>query len=147
TGESDRDQVFQEDDEKIFNVQRSDRFSSDFVTGKRADYPADTAQNHAAKNELMTCRTNAGAAKTAHEDAGRQRDRRCSLSRKGWRSTNNSNRARSEKITTAMIDPMKASGELLSFNQPRCAAHATTAGGVKARNPAAKPRPKATAKM
>src|SRR5438477_246617 len=37
----------------------------------------------------------------------------------GCRSTNNSNKARIEKITTVIIDPMKASGELLRFNQPR----------------------------
>jgi len=65
----------------------------------------------------------------------------------GCRSRNNSNTASSEKITTAIVDPMKASGELLRFNQPRCAAHATTAGGVKERNPAVKPIPKANAKM
>jgi hypothetical protein len=60
---------------------------------------------------------------------------------------NNSRRARSEKITVVIIDPIKASGELLRFNQPRWAAHATTAGGVNERKPAAKPRPKANAKM
>src|SRR4029453_12990195 len=64
----------------------------------------------------------------------------------GCRSRNNSNRARIEKITAVIIDPIKASGELLRFNQPRCAAHATTAGGVNARKPAAKPRPRANAK-
>ena len=47
---------------------------------------------------------------------------------------------------TAMIDPMKAIGELLRFNQPRCAAHATTAGGVNERNPAPKPMPRVNAR-
>jgi hypothetical protein len=37
----------------------------------------------------------------------------------GCRSRNNSNRARIEKITAVIIDPIKASGELLRFNQPR----------------------------
>jgi hypothetical protein len=55
--------------------------------------------------------------------------------------------ARSEKIITAIVDPMNANGELLRCSQPKSAAHAATAGGVSARNPAAKPMPKANAKM
>ena len=65
----------------------------------------------------------------------------------GRRSAINSKTARSEKITTVIVDPMKANGEPLRFIQPRCAAHATTAGGVNARKPAAKPMAKANAKM
>jgi hypothetical protein len=42
---------------------------------------------------------------------------------------------------------MKANGEPLRFIQPRCAAHATTAGGVNARKPAANPMAKANAMM
>jgi hypothetical protein len=37
----------------------------------------------------------------------------------GCRSRNNSTRARIEKITAVIIDPIKASEELLRFNQPR----------------------------
>jgi hypothetical protein len=65
----------------------------------------------------------------------------------GCRSRNNSNRASIENIAAATIDPIKASGELLRFNQPKCAAHATTASGVNERKPAAKPRPRANAKI
>src|SRR5579864_977902 len=61
----------------------------------------------------------------------------------GSRSPINSSTARIEKITTAIVDPMKANGELLRFIQPRCAAHATNAGGVNARKPVVKPMAKA----
>jgi hypothetical protein len=42
---------------------------------------------------------------------------------------------------------MKANGEPERFIQPRCAAHATTAGGVSARKPAAKPMATANARI
>src|SRR6476620_2512370 len=64
----------------------------------------------------------------------------------GWRSANNSSRARSEKITTVIDAPMKESGEYVRFNQPKWAAQATTGGGVSERNPAVKPIPNANAK-
>src|SRR5438034_5235038 len=63
----------------------------------------------------------------------------------GRKSPINSNTARSEKVTTVIVDAMKANGEPLRLIQPRCAAHATT-GGVNARKPAAKPMAKANAK-
>src|ERR1700691_1605714 len=37
------------------------------------------------------------------------------------------------------MDPMNDKGEPCRLIQPRCAAHATTAGAVKDRNPATKP--------
>ena len=54
--------------------------------------------------------------------------------------------ARSERTTTAVVDPTKASGDPCKLSQPRCAAHATTAGGAKVRNPAAIPIPNAKAR-
>jgi hypothetical protein len=56
----------------------------------------------------------------------------------------NSTTARTVKMTTVHFDPMKASGELWRLIQPRRAAHATTAGAVRDRNPATKPIPNAS---
>src|SRR5207253_10277094 len=47
TGESDRDQVFEQSDENVFDMQRGDQTAPDFVTGKRYDYDADSPQNRA----------------------------------------------------------------------------------------------------
>ena len=47
TGESDRDQVFEQSDENVFDMQRGDQARSDFQTSKRSDYAADSAQNRA----------------------------------------------------------------------------------------------------
>src|SRR6266404_6951716 len=47
--------------------------------------------------------------------------------------------ARRVKMTTAAVDPMKASGVPSRCSQPRCAAHATAAGAVSARKPAMTP--------
>jgi hypothetical protein len=44
-------------------------------------------------------------------------------------------------MTTVHFDPMKASGELCRLIQPKLAAHATTAGAVRDRNPATSPIP------
>jgi hypothetical protein len=44
-------------------------------------------------------------------------------------------------IPTAHTDPMNANGDPDKLIQPRCAAHATTAGAVMARSPASKPMP------
>src|ERR1700733_2523198 len=43
------------------------------------------------------------------------------------------------KIATAPVDLMKETDVLLRFSQPRCAAHATAAGGVRERKPVATP--------
>ena len=47
TGESDRDHVFEQSDENVFDMQRGDQARSDFQTSKRSDYAADSAQNRA----------------------------------------------------------------------------------------------------
>ena len=58
----------------------------------------------------------------------------------------NSPIASRESIATAVVDPMNASDDACRFNQPRCAAHATTAGAVNDRKPATIPIPRAKAK-
>src|SRR6266404_7455942 len=80
-GESDRDQVFQQGDENVFDVQRGDQTPSDFVTSECSDYSADSAQNRADDQRLITGRAKADTAKTAREDAGPEWERGCAF----WR--------------------------------------------------------------
>ena len=65
---------------KVSLIFKADQTPPDLVTGKRPNYSADSAQNRTNNQRLITCCENAGAAKTAHENAGRERDSRCSLS-------------------------------------------------------------------
>src|SRR5262249_50939878 len=77
--EADRNQIFEESDKSIFDVQRGDQFSPDFVTGERSDHRADRAENRADDQRLMSCRVHTRAAKPAHDNASRERDGRGSL--------------------------------------------------------------------
>lgn len=65
----------------------------------------------------------------------------------GSLSATNSPIASRENITTAVVDPINATGEPSRFNRPRCVAHATTAGAVNERKPATIPIPPARTKM
>ncbi len=58
----------------------------------------------------------------------------------------NSPMAKMENIATAAVDPINARGEPCRFNQPQCAAQATTAGGSNERKPATIPIPIAKTK-
>ena len=73
TGEPDRDQVFQQSDENVFDVQRADQTTLDLVTGKCSDYSADGAQNRPNDQRLTTSRVKADAAKSTRENAGSER--------------------------------------------------------------------------
>ena len=46
-GQADRDQIFQQGDEDIFDLQRGDQPPTNFVTGKGSDDCADCAENRA----------------------------------------------------------------------------------------------------
>jgi len=119
TGEPDRDQVFQQSDENVFDVQRADQTTLDLVTGKCSDYSADGAQNRPNDQRLTIGGAKADAAKSTRENAGASWNAAVRFGVEGCRSRNNSNRARNEKIRALIIDPMKASKELLRFSQPR----------------------------
>src|SRR5437899_2875422 len=74
TGEADCDQIFQQGDENVFDVQSGDYFSPDLVTGKCSDHSTDGTENRAEHPPLIASNpVDAGAAKTAHENASDQR--------------------------------------------------------------------------
>jgi hypothetical protein len=61
-------------------------------------------------------------------------------------SATNSPIASSENIATNAVELMNPSAESCRFSQPKCAAHATTAGAVNERKPATIPIPIARTK-
>src|SRR4051794_14134669 len=74
TGQPDRDQIFENGDDKVFDVEAGDQTPSKFIAGKRADHAAESAQQTAEKQRAIRGRAETGTAKGAAEDPGEQWD-------------------------------------------------------------------------
>jgi len=137
TRQSDRDYVLANSHEDILDVQIVHDASPDFVANECSDPRRPVPPNSApATNDFPVAAQRLAPLRPPRRNRANNGAKAVRFGVPGSLSAINSPMAKVENIATAAVDPINARGEPCRFNQPKCAAQATTAGGSNERKPA-----------